>query len=116
MRRRPSCLTCARLLHSILFQRPIRSDYEMEYPRASRSSTRVSQARGTRLGVLLNSDAIPECYEHHSYPIPLSKTEVTLHSKHGRNLLKFFVVELFQMKRMCPKIELKLNRCSAFIV
>ena len=49
MGRQPSCLTCARLLHSILFQRPIRCDYEMDYPRASRSSTRGSQARGTRL-------------------------------------------------------------------
>ena len=49
MRRLPSCLTCARLLHSILFQRPIRCDYEMDYPRASDSSTRGSQARGTRL-------------------------------------------------------------------
>ena len=49
MKRQPSCLTCARLLHSILFQRPIRCDYEMDYPRASRSSTRGSQARGTRL-------------------------------------------------------------------
>ena len=51
MRRQPSCLTCARLLHSILFQRPIRSDYEMDYPRASDFSTRGSQARGTRLSV-----------------------------------------------------------------
>ena len=53
MRRQPSCLTCARLLHSILLQRPIRCDYEMDYPRASRSSTRGSQARGTRLVMFL---------------------------------------------------------------
>ena len=45
----PSCLTCSRLLHSILFPRPIRCDYEMDYPRASRSSTGGSQARGRRL-------------------------------------------------------------------
>ena len=49
MRRQPSCLACARLLHSILFQQPIKCDYEMDYPRASGSSTRGSQARGTRL-------------------------------------------------------------------
>ena len=57
LRRQPSCLTCARLLHSILFQRLIRCDYEMDYPRASRSSARGSQARGTRLGILYGACA-----------------------------------------------------------
>ena len=52
MKRQPSCLTCARLLHSILFQRPIGCDYVMDYPRPSRSSTRGSQAWGTRLPTL----------------------------------------------------------------
>ena len=44
MRRQPSCLTCARLLHSILFQRPIRCDYEMDYPRANGSSKDINIA------------------------------------------------------------------------
>ena len=64
MRRQPSSLTCARLLHSILFQRPIRCDYEMDYPRASRSSTRGSQARGTRLNQrLILSCIFPEPHD-----------------------------------------------------
>ena len=42
MRRQPSCLTCARLLHSILFQRPITCDYEMDYPSLSFLDKRIA--------------------------------------------------------------------------
>ena len=55
MRRQPSCLTCARLLHSILFHRPIRRDYEMDYPRASRSLSFTISGESTSIFLQSNS-------------------------------------------------------------